>query len=338
MAKATEFKKLLHAINLRKPPATFLRIFFGKEKTHDTAKLEVDVKVGKRTMAPFVSPYVGGVAVERDGFSTREIDIPKIAPERITTIEHLEAVGMGQSEYSTKSMAQKQKEIAAADMVDLDEQIIRTEEWMRREVLLKKGVQITGEGVDKFIKFAEDDTITLSGGDLWSDDASDPLAKLEELQRKITKDTGRKPKLLVMDSTAGDAFLTHAKVQAAFDNKRIQLGNLTPSVKNDNVTFLGKITKLGLEIYTYDEWMIDNEGNEVALIPAGHVILGNKDIGVMNYAAVKMIKKGSWISVEAKRVPKHIVDEDNEIEKMRLTSRPLPTPVDTKAWIVMDVL
>jgi len=338
MAKATEFKKLLQAINLRKAPQTALSLFFGKDKTHHTDKLVVDVKVGKRTMAPFVSPYIGGKAVERDGYSTREIEIPKIAPERITTIEHLEQAGVGQSEYSTKSIAQRQKELAATDMKELDDQIIRTEEWMRRSVLLTKGVQITGEGVDKFIKFAEDDSITLSGTDLWSNVDSDPLAKLAELQRQITKDTGRKPKLVVMDSESGDAFLTHPKVVEAFNKLHIKNGNLEPSAKNDNYTFLGKVTKLGLELYTYDEWIIDTDGNEVALLPKGTVILGNKDIGVMNYAAVKMLKNKAWISVEAKRVPKHIIDEDNELEKMRLTSRPLPTPFDTKAWIVLDVL
>lgn len=338
MAKATEFKKLLQAINLRKTPSTFLKIFFGKEKTHDTSKLEVDVKVGKRTMAPFVSPYIGGVAVKRDGFSTREIDVPKISPERITTIEHIEAVGMGQTAYSVKSTSQKQKEVAAADMVDLDDQIIRTEEWMRREVLINKSVRIKGEGVEKLIEFGDDDKITLSGTELWSDTDSDPIAKLQELQRMITKNTGRKPRLLAMDSAAGDAFLSHPKVKEAFNNRHIVLGNLEPSVKDDNVSFLGKITKLALEIYTYDEWIIDLDGDEVPMIPEGHVILGNKDLGVMNYAAVKMLKDKKWISVEAKRVPKHIVDEDNEIEKMRLTSRPLPTPFDTKAWIVMDVL
>ena len=337
--KITDTIVMLKTINQRKAPGTFLmNLFFGKSKTHPTTKMTLDVKSGKRTMAPFVSPIVGGKVMARDGYETREISVPKIAPERLTTVNDVSTIQAGENEFSTKTVAQRQKEILVNDLIDLDDAIIRREEWMSREVVLKKSVSIIGDGVDREIKFDEDDTLTLSGTDLWTDSASKPLVLLKEWQRAITKSTGKKPNILVLASDAADAFIDNEQVQAAFDKKHIKLGEIEPMLKDDNISFIGKITALGLEIYSYDEWFLDEEDVEQPYLPSGTAILGSKNLGVMNYGAVKQMEKGVWKNIEARRVPKHITDDDNEIEKLRLSSMPLPTPDDTKAWKVINVI
>jgi len=336
--KATNFKVMLAAINQRKKPLTALSMFFSKSKTHPTSKIEFDVKVGKRLMAPFVSPYVGGVPVEKQGYSTQSVEIPKIAPEVVTNIHELEVVGFGEQEYQLKSVAQKQKELVAETLVDLDDRITRTEQWEMREVLLSKKVTIDGEGFKKEIKFDEDDKVTLSGTELWSHADANPLAKLKEIRSAILKATGKAPKIVMMDVDAQTAFLAHPKVRDAFDKRHIKLGSIEPRVKPDGTTFLGRLLELDMDLMSYEEWFIDSEGVEQPILPSGTVIVGNQDIGKMHYAAVKMFKNKVPVSIEAKRVPKHIVDEDSETEKMRLTSRPLPVPEDTKAWKVLDVL
>lgn len=337
--KITDTKVMLKVINLRKRPGTFLKkLFFGKSKTHSASEMIVDVKSGKREMAPFVSPRVGGKIVERSGFTTRKISVPKIAPERLTTVDDVSTLQPGENEFSTKTPKQRQQKILVDDLSELDDQIIRREEWMTREVILKKHVQIKGDGVDKDVKFDEDDSLVLSGTSLWSHVDSDPLAFLKAQQRLITKATGIRPKVLVLDGDAGEAFQTHAKVKEAFNSRHIILGELKPTIKDDNVTFVGKITALGLEVYIYEEWFIDDDGIEQPYLPIGTVILGSKNLGVMNYGAVKQMEKGNFVLIEEKRVPKYVVDENNETTKLRLSSKPLPTPRDTKAWRTITVL
>lgn len=339
MPRITDTKVMLAVINLRKKPGTFLKdLFFKKTKTHKAGTMVLDVKSGKRVMAPFVSPRVGGRILEREGFTTREINVPKIAPERLTTVDDVSATGMGENEFSTKTPKQRQQAILVTDLSELDDSIIRREEWMAREVILNKHVTIKGEGVEKDVKFDTDDKLVLSGASLWNDEASDPLATIKAEQSKITKATGIKPKVMVLDSDAADAFLSHAKVKEAFNNRNIVLGELKPSIKDDNVTFVGKITALGLEIYIYEEWFVDDEGDEQPYLPSGTAILASKDLGVMHYGAVKQMEKGNFVLIEEKRVPKYIVDEDNETTKLRLSSKPLPTPNDTKSWRVLTVL
>jgi len=340
MPKYTETKVMLPIINQRIKPGTFLlsTFFGGQPKTHKAEIMEIDYKVGKRKMAPFVSPRVGGKVMEREGFETREIKVPKVAPERLTTIDDVSSTGMGENEYSTKSMKQRQQEMLVEDLSELDDMIVRREEWEVRMCVLEKHVPIKGKGVDKDVKFDDDDTLVLSGTNLFSDAESDPIATFKAEQRKITQATGKRPRIIVFDSDAGDAFLKNVKVNEAFDKRRIMRGELKPTIKDENVTFLGKITELALELYVYDEWFIDDDDVEKPILPSGTAIIGSKGLGKMHYGAVKQMEKGKFVSFESKRVPKYIVDEDNEITKLRLSSRPLPVPENTKSWRVLKVL
>jgi len=332
-------RKLLKAINLRKRPGTFLRdTFFDDDVFHNTTDIEIHTSRAKRKKAPFVSPVKGGKVMSREGHTRNILSLPKIAPERITTIDDIESLRAGESEYSSISVEEKQDQIAADDMVFMDDAITRTEEWMVREILLNKEVTIKGDDFSRNIKFDENDTLALSGTELFSHQDCDPLALLKEQQRLVLKASGEKPRLFVMDSEAGDAFISNVKVKEAFDSKHIKLGSIEPTLVDNNITFIGKIVALGIEVYTYDEMFEDENGDDVAYLPKGTCILGNKNTGKMNYAAVKQLENKKWVSIPGRRVPKHIVNEEDEIEKLRLSARPLPVPMDTKSWRTMKVL
>ena len=54
-------------------------------ETFVTEKVDVDIKKGKRKMAPFVARRLGGITVDRGGFSTETYTTPYIAPQRAIT-------------------------------------------------------------------------------------------------------------------------------------------------------------------------------------------------------------------------------------------------------------
>ena len=39
----------------------------------------------------------------------------------------------------------------------------------------------------------------------------------------------------------------------------------------------GRIAELDLDIYTYDEWFLNDEGEDEAMIPDGTVLMGHSD-------------------------------------------------------------
>ena len=116
---------------------------------------------------------------------------------------------------------------------------------------------------------------------------------------------------------------------------------MNPRVVSPALTFLGRIMELDLDIYSYDEWFINDEGKEEPMIPYGHVLLANNNgIGSIEYGAVTQIEDGGedYVTYEAEIVPKSWVNKNDNIKMIRLTSRPVPMPFDVSSWYVGVVL
>lgn len=122
-------RTMMAAIERMMPARTFLRdTFFAEPETFLTTKIDVDFKKGKRKMAPFVAPRVGGVVLDRQGYSTKTYAVPKIAPERVITVDDISQRNMGEAVYSTKTPEQREAELRGKDLSELSEAIARREE------------------------------------------------------------------------------------------------------------------------------------------------------------------------------------------------------------------
>lgn len=339
-----ETRTMMKAINLIKPARTFLKdSFFGLPDTFLTEKVDVDVKKGKRKMAPFVAPRVGGIVVQRDGYETKTISTPKIAPERILTVDDITKRSLGENVYSTKSPEERVRELLATDLIELDDHIVRREEWMCRELLLNGKILIVeqtdnGKEIEKQVDFNFTNKVVLSGTDLWTNETSDPIEDLKVWKKAIVKKTGKNPDTIIMADDVINVFLNHPKVKGLFNTLNMKFGVIEPSIKVDGTTFYGKLPEIGVEIYTYDEWFLDDEGTETEMIPSGTVIMLSKNTGKTAYGAVTQMEKDEFITIEGARVPKQYADNKNEVKVLRLTSRPVPVPDDVDSWYVATVL
>jgi hypothetical protein len=339
-------REMMKAINLMKPAHTFLRdTFFNRTITFVTNEIDVDFKKGKRKMAPFVAPRAGGIVMDRQGYKTNSYKVPKIAPERITTVEDLSKRSMGESIYSTKTPAQRAAEITGQDLAELDEYITRREEWMCREVLINgkvimKGIidDRTDNTVDEVVDYNMTQKETLSGSDAWTDSSnSDPHEDLKKWRQAIIKSTGKSPNVVVMASDVASVFINHPKVQKINDISRFNFGMIQPAIKSPAVTLIGYLADLGLEIYQYDEWFIDDEGNEQPMMPEKHLIMGRTGMAKRLYGAITQIEDSNFVTIEGMRIPKMYVDSKNDTTNLRLSSKPLPAPDDIDDWYVAIV-
>lgn len=332
-------RTMLEAIRQTKPAHTFLlNTFFPNVDTKVTEHVDVDFKKGKRKMAPFVSPRIGGVVMDRQGYETKTYRIPRIAPERVITTDDLSQRSMGESIYSTRTPAERAAELLAEDLRELDEYITRREEWMCREVLFNGKVLMKGEGVEQEVNYQFTNKETLSGESLWSEATSNPIADLKRWRLKVVQKTGKAPDVVIMESSVVDEFIKNKEVQKLMDLQRLNVGAIEPSIKDDAVTFIGRISALGLEIYSYDEWYLDDDGKEQPMIPEGYILMAPKGVNKRIYGAVTQVEGGNFVTIEGTRIPKSWVDENNEVRKLRLASRPLPVPEDVDGWYVAKVL
>jgi hypothetical protein len=343
-----ETRTMMQAINLMLPVKTFFRdTFFPNVQTFVTEKVDVDFKKGKRAMAPFVARRRGGITVDRVGFKTDTYTTPYIAPQRLLTIDDLANRLMGEDIYSTRTPEQRAQELLAQDLVELEQMIVRREEWMCRQLLLEGTVTIKG-WVDKIGQDYVEDTIdfnftnkdAFTSTEVWADNnaAGKKYSDLKEIRLEIIKKSGVNPDVVVMANDVVELFLNDDSIQKLFDIRNFSFGQMQPRVMMDGVTYIGTLASLGLEIYTYDEWFIDDDGVEKPMMPDNYLIMGRTGLGSRLYGAVTQLEDdGQFHTYEGTRIPKVWNDTNNDMKMIRVASRPLPKPEDVDSWYVLKV-
>lgn len=334
-------REMMEAIDQTPPVRTFLqRTFFPGDRTHVTEKVEFDVRKGKRVMAPFVSPRKGGKVLTRQGYQTNQFTTPKIAPERVLTKDDISVRAMGENVYSQRTPAEREDELLAKDLTDLEESIARRKEWMCRQILFEGKVDVTDpdEGIDIQIDFGFENIVVLGADEQWSLATVDPLVLLRERRKKIIKDTGMALDIAIFSSDVIEDFINNPYVLKAMNVLNMKNVVIEPRVVDPALTFYGRIAELDIDIYTYDEWFLSDDGEEESMIPPGTVLLAHSGgEGQIEYGLVTQMEDKKFCSYEGKLVPKVWADENDEVKKVRLTSRPLPRPFDVASWSVIYV-
>jgi len=340
MISIFETRTMLKALEQTPRPKTFLRdMFFGSQEFSDTAKVDIDILKGRRTMAPFVSPVLAGKVVANRGFTTNTFEAPLLKPKKSTTAEDIMNRMPGEALYSGKSPDERAAAKLGRDLEELDDSITRRVEWMCSQALFEGKVQIKGDGVDYEIDFgvpSED----LSGAALWDAEGSNPIDSLRLLHQEIVKDSGVNPDVCILASDVVPYFLNHAKVQSLLDKRLINTGQIDPKQLPNGATYLGFLNELGLNIYSYLDWYVNDSDVETPMVPAKKILVGStRAQTVVNYGAV-VVKddSGQMATYMADRVPSSWVDDDPVVRWVQLQSRPLPVPTQVDAFCSATVI
>jgi hypothetical protein len=345
-------RTLLQAIEMMMPVRTFLKdTFFPTQRTSLTEHVDIDYYKGRRKMAPFVSPRMAGKVMDRQGFTTKSFKPAMIKPQRIITGDDINKRSMGENIYSAKSPDERAAELIARDLTELDEAITRREEWMAAQILFTGKVDIIGEGVNATMDFDFTNKETLSGDDLWSNHAKDdvtgeyesnPIDDLEAWREAVIKSSGVNPDMVIMSADVVRAFTRHPAVAEVMDNRKIILGQINPSVLANGVTYIGAISKLGLDIYSYSEWYFDEDTEtELPMVPAGTVMLGSSNArSDVLYGAITLTDQATnnFVTYEGARIPDSWIKKDPASRILQLNSSPLPVPHEVDSWYIAKVL
>lgn len=343
-----ETTTMLAAVKTIPAVNTFFRdTFFPKsaDKTLLTENVILDTFKGKRKVAPFVAPRVGGVTINREAYESHSIKAPKIAPQRVLTVDDLNTRLIGESIVSTKTPAQREAEILANDLSEMTEMIDRREELMVRDLLLTGKVIVKGyvdyadkNFVEQEINYGEGIKYNITKK--WNTPDSDIYEDLRLMRLEIIQKSGKAPTTLVLSSDLVTVLLGDEKLSEVLDKRNIYLGEINPVIKNETTTFIGRISALGLDIYSYDEVFYNEEtGKDEPMMPEKTVIMCSSNMGSMYYGLVtQMEQDGKFMSYEGDRVPKIWNDFANDQKMARITSRPVPVPTSIDAWRVAKVI
>ena len=334
---------------MHRPPRWLRDTFFPAAPPADTESLDVDIIKGGRKLAPFCSPLAEGKVVPGAGFTTQTLKPGYIKPKRATTAGDLLHRSPGQILYAGgETIERRAQKKLGSDLADLMDTIDRREEWMAASALDVGTItmKIKGETADKSVLvdfgMASTHKITLSGTDLWSDAASDPLAKLASVSNIIRKDSGVSPNILVLGTDAANSFCGNAKVQKYLDLRAVDMGEIKPMELPDGVTYIGRIRYPGLfvDVYSYDEWYEhEDTGTLTSMVPAKKAWLGsNRSANRTQYAVIQDMEAIEGGLAAVARFPKSWITKDPAVRWLMVQAAPLPTMKQPDAFASIQVL
>lgn len=318
----------------------------GKRFPITGTKVDADFYKGGRQVAAFVNPKSASGAVEKKGYVTKTFETPLLKPKDVTTIEDITVRAMGESVYGGMTAEQRALTLLTRQLTKLDNMITRRVEWMASKAMLTGKIPVIGEGVNYEIDFGFTNSTALTGTKVWSNAASDPLSDLETWSLACQKNGNRKPNVCLMSNDAYSAFINNAKVKDKLDLKDMQIATINPQALSENVTYGGSIINLGLSIYIYNEWFIDDWTDpstpaETAIVPAKTVMLASTNAETTLYYGEIVVTDSvtnAFSSVIGEKFADTWIEKDPDVRFLRMQSRPLPVPHEVDSWYVATVL
>lgn len=323
------------------PVRRFLTSTFFDVEEHDTKSFQIDIWKGSRRLAPVVHPKLAGKVVDREKFRTLEFTPPYLKPKKVTEVDHILTRQPGEAVYpiGANTPAQRAAALLGRDMAELDESIQRKVEVMAAEALFTGQVTVKGDGVDTVVDYDFDSThlVTLSGAGLWSASTADILGNLKTWKRLVSKDSGMTATDVVMGSEAADALLKNEGLLKLLNTWNVNVGALNPMEMPDGVTYLGRLTAVGLDLWTYDEWYLDEETDaEAPIVPEDKVLVIARSIrATVHYGVIQDLEAGNFAS---RVFAKSWVEKDPSARMLLVQSAPLPVVHQVNALLVATVV
>lgn len=331
-----EPRSMARALRQLPPAYTFLRqLCFRNEATYPTEKVDVDIQVGARKVAPFVNPHGPGKVIDRAGFTTATYTAPLVAPKRPITVEDIQTRLPGEHIYEGTDPVDREAELLGRDLQELDTMIVRRVELMCRDAIISSAIVVSGDDVSYTITFPRDANLVkgvLAAADRWDAATADIYGQILGWILDMQQYGFISPNFLIMGSDVVRAFMANADNQAKLNVLRMQLGQIAPELRGNGSSYLGEFAGTGVDLWAYNEWYEDAVGTTQPMIPAKGIVMGSTLARTeLRYGAVA-VKSGEGSDatigmVRAARVPESWVDREPPVRWAKLSSRPLPVPI-----------
>ena len=273
--------------------------FFPNIVESDTEEVSIDVDVGLRRLAPFVSPLVEGKLVESRKFQTNSFKPAYIKDKRAPDLRKPIRRQIGERIGGQYSAAEREMLNLQFELTDQIDMINRRLEWMAASALQTGTVTVTGEGYEtQVVDFgrSSDLTIALSGADKWPETMEagktniKPTDDIEDWAQRMLKESGAVATDIVFTTKSWKAF----RLDTSVKDSAITFPALSPFGNQINP---GTQIKTGAvykgrwgnyDLWVYNDWFIDPlDGKEKPMIADGSVIMSGADLmGTRAFGAI----------------------------------------------------
>jgi len=332
--------------NLKVAQTFLLDQFFPMIEQSDTEFVSIDVDVGKRRLAPFVSPMVEGKLVEQRRIQTNTFKPPYIKDKRAPDLRRPVRRMIGERIGGDKNPVMRMMQNLEFEMADQIDMIQRRMEWMAAQSLVNGTLTMSGDGFPAVtIDFGRDAalTVTLTGTALWDSGnaAATPALDIDQWQNLVLKSSGATVTDIIMTPTPFYWFTQDKSIINAIISDTSKLAYPQKNqIQMASEAKHGAILK-GMwgsyRIWVYNDWYVDggNEGgtlnHEYRMIPDGTILLTTPQL--MGVRAFGVIMDPDFNYATMPYAPKIWTQPDPAQRFILMQSSPLPIPARVNACL-----
>ena len=331
------WRAMTSAINqIVAPPMLLQDLIFRTQNTNAAETIDVDVVIGGKYVAPFVSPVDGGTIIEKLGRQVRSVKAPRIRLKKPFSASELltgRAPGSGFYVDGAGSISQYRQQKLAQELQDLKNRIIVTKEWMCSQALTGT-LTVTQDNlafaVDYNLPAAHKPTLTSTY--VWGGSTADIIGNFMTWSDLIINAVGIGPDIAILGATAFQKLREDEDVYKLMDNRRNESGQFSWKATSN---YLGNL--LGIDLYRYGTTYTDSNGVSQKFVADNVVILAASK-------ARFSIEHGIILDLEAEAqvmsqyFAKSWVEKDPSVAWILAESRPLPVPWQPEAIVYATVV
>jgi len=330
--------------NLKVAQTFLLDRFFPNIVTSDTEFVSIDVDVGKRRMAPFVSPLVEGKLVEQRRIQTNIFKPAYIKDKRAPDLRKPVRRMIGERIGGELTGIEREMANLEFEMTDQIDILNRRLEWMAASALRSGEVTIEGEGFETVVvQFGRDPdlTVALSAGRQWTKANVDagtatPAADIEAWQQRILKKSGAKVTDIVFTTSSWAGFICDPTVKGAiFWPLLANQGNvINPGAQiEQGAVYKGKWGQY--DLWVYNDWFVDENDVERPMLIDGDVVMSGPNL--QGTRAFGQILDPEFNYQALPYAPKTWVEKDPAQRLLLMQSSPIVIPSRVNASFSANV-
>jgi Phage major capsid protein E len=333
--------------NLKRAQSFLLDKFFPNIVLADSEFVSIDVDVGKRRMAPFVSPLVEGKLVEQRRIQTNIFKPAYVKDKRAPDLRKPVRRMIGERIGGELTGAEREMANLEFEMTDQVDMLTRRLEWMAAQALLTGTVTVVGEGFPAvLIDFGRASalTVALTGAAQWGvtgnllPDGRDPVpvVTIENAQHLILKESGAQVTDILFTTTPWVKFLSAQGVQGAVYFPK--LGDFPNSINpgaqiQKGAAYKGRWGQY--DLWLYNDWYVDDNNVEQPMIPDGTIVLAGQEM--MGTRAFGQILDPAFNYEALPFAPKTWVENDPAQRFILMQSSPVVIPSRVNAAMAITV-
>lgn len=322
-------RALTAAVNNIRPVRTpVLDRVFARKKGQFTDRLAWDVKASAERLLSNLRVAAPATVRDQTTFKTVTTTAPRFAQKRLIPAADLNAA----RQYGSQAGAEMLAARIADELFDMRADIDRTREFMAVKCLTGTVVDEAGVTLVNY-GFAGAQTPTLTGTDVWTDAASDPVKNLRAWKKLIADEHPVDGFVAFCGSAAMDALLNNSKVL-----------ELLKYTSGSQVAESGRIARLAeVDIVEYFGTYKDAAGARQQLFGADKFALvgTGPDVSAELYAPVVDLEAADGVGTGAPAgvfFAKAWEDKDPSGRWLKVESRPLPVLYRPGCVVFADVL